>query len=110
MLATAGSSLNFAIGAVGGMKKISSRFELNSADYVDSVKKQGNYFHKRGSPVEINLNAAIEKSERLRNFLISFATISHSMYYSHFTLTAPIFKSRFQSSTYLQEEAYGTRK
>ncbi|MER3433876.1 MAG: hypothetical protein C4288_10680 [Leptolyngbya sp. ERB_1_1] len=91
------------------MKKMSSRDVLNPVDCVDSVKKCGNYFHKRGSPIEINFNAAMQKSDQ-RNILIDSAILSHSMYYSHFTLTAPIFKSRFQSSTYLQEEAYGTRK
>lgn len=82
---------------------------LNSADYVDSVKEQGNYFEEKGFPIEIHLKAEYYKSESLENFLSSFSMISHSVYYSHFTLTAPIFKFGFQSST-TQEEAYGTRK
>jgi len=89
--------------------KMSTQDVRNSAEYVDFVKEQGNYFEEESFPIEIHLNAEHYKSESLENFLISFSTVSNSMYYSHFTLTAPIFKFGFQRST-TQEEAYGTNK
>jgi hypothetical protein len=81
-----------------------------SDKFVDSVKEQGNYSAKEGFLNGKERWTGVEVVENLRNLSIRFAILNHSMYYSHFTLTAPIFKSRFQSSTYLQEEAYGTRK
>lgn len=80
-----------------------------SDQFVDSVKEQGNYFAKESSLNGKDLLAE-GGGENLKFFSVHFAILGRSMYYSHFTLTAPIFKSRFQSSTYLQEEAYGTRK
>ncbi|BAU10309.1 hypothetical protein LEP3755_07930 [Leptolyngbya sp. NIES-3755] len=109
MLAPARSGFHIAIGKVGGMK-MSTQDVRNSAEYVDFVKEQGNYFEEESFPIEIHLNAESYKSEGLKNFLRSFSTISNTMYYSHFTLTAPIFKFGFQRSTYLQEEAYGTNE
>jgi hypothetical protein len=95
---------------VGSMKQRLIDSLHHSNQFVDSVKEQGNYFAKESFLNGKDLFAAVEGGENLKKKSIHFATLGYSMYYSHFTLTAPIFKSRFQSSTYLQEEAYGTRK
>jgi hypothetical protein len=92
------------------MKQYLSNSSHNLDRCVDSVKEHGNYSGQEGFLNGKDLSAEMEGVESLRNLLTHSATLRRSMYYSHFTLTAPIFKSRFQSSTYLQEEAYGTRK
>jgi hypothetical protein len=108
MSASPGSSCDFAIGEVGSVRQFLIDSSHHPDKFVDSVKKHGNYFAEADSQ---NGKGSVTRTavENLTNLSTRVATLSYSMYYSHFTPTAPIFKSHFQSSTYLQEEAYGTR-